>query len=271
MTENLRVTLVQSELVWHDPDANRMAFAEKLEGLQGQTDLVVLPEMFTTGFTMEPESAAEICYETQAGLQSETIGWLQEQAKMLGAAVCGSVAMRLGEGQAIYVNRLLFVMPNGAVAHYDKRHLFRMANEHHHYQSGTGRNIVEYRGWRILLQVCYDLRFPVFSRNNNDYDLALYVANWPEPRRMAWRTLLQARAIENLCYVVGVNRVGVDVNGLSYSGDSLMADFKGECLLDNAIGEVFTDTGQLSKTELNDFREKFPAWQDADNFVLNLN
>nr|CAA6829398.1 MAG: Aliphatic amidase AmiE (EC [uncultured Thiotrichaceae bacterium] len=267
MSEDLRVSLVQSELVWHDPEANRAAFAEKLDALQEQVDLVVLPEMFTTGFTMNPQQAAEVCHATESGLQSDTIVWLQKQAEKLDTAVCGSVAMQLGEGGA-YVNRMLFVTPDGAVEHYDKRHLFRMANEHHHYQAGTERKVVEYRGWRILLQVCYDLRFPVFSRNDNDYDLVLYVANWPEPRRMAWRTLLQARAIENYCYTIGVNRVGQDDNGMAYSGDSMAIDFKGDVVLDRTAGESFIEAVQLNKTELNDFREKFPAWQDADAFEL---
>lgn len=266
MADRLGVTLVQSELVWHDAAANRAAFTGKLAELQGRTDLVVLPEMFTTGFTMHPERVAEVCYETGAGLQSETISWLQKQAEQIQSAVCGSVAMRLDDTGA-YVNRMLFVTPEGAVAHYDKRHLFRMANEHHHYQAGTERKVVEYLGWKILLQVCYDLRFPVFSRNHHQYDLAVYVANWPQPRRTAWRTLLQARAIENLCYVVGVNRAGEDVN-VGYSGDSLAVDFKGELLIDDAPGAVFTENVVLDRSTLTDFREKFPAWQDADQFEL---
>ncbi|MEZ5534641.1 MAG: amidohydrolase [Thiolinea sp.] len=268
MPRALRVSLVQSELVWHEPEANRQALAARIKPLQGQSDLVVLPEMFTSGFTMQPEQVAEVCRQTNSGLESETISWMKSQAAYLGTAVCGSVAMQVGDNEsAAYVNRMLFVTPEGEVSHYDKRHLFRMADEHEHYQAGTERRVVDYRGWRVLLQVCYDLRFPVFSRNANDYDLALYVANWPEPRRLAWRTLLQARAIENLCYVVGVNRVGQDVN-VHYSGDSLAVDFKGERLLDHVAGEVFVATTELDYEALTAFREKFPAWQDADRFTL---
>ncbi|MCB1620947.1 MAG: amidohydrolase [Thiothrix sp.] len=267
---NLRVSLIQSELVWHNPQANRQHFNHLLAPLQGQTDLVVLPEVFTSGFSMEPEQIAEPCTRTPDGLSAPTITWMQEQAIRLNAALCGSVAMRIDEdGRQGCVNRLLFVTPDGQVQHYDKRHLFRMAGEHEHFLAGNQRLLVRFRGWDILPQVCYDLRFPVFSRNRNDYHLALYVANWPAPRRHPWRTLLQARAIENLCYTVGVNRVGTDSAEQSYSGDSMAVDFKGEILLDRAAGSAFVETATFSMTELLAFREKFPAWQDADDFTLH--
>ena len=267
---DLRVSLIQSELVWHDPEANRRHFAATLAPLQGRTDLVVLPEVFTSGFSMEPERIAEPCTRTPDGLSAPTITWMQAQAARLNAALCGSVAMRIDEdGVRGCVNRLLFVTPAGQVQYYDKRHLFRMAGEHEHFLAGQQRRLVHFRGWDILPQVCYDLRFPVFSRNRNDYHLALYVANWPAPRRHPWRTLLQARAIENLSYVVGVNRVGSDSAGQSYSGDSMAVDFKGELLVDQAAGTTFTETATFSIIHLLAFREKFPAWQDAYTFTIH--
>ncbi|HPE58797.1 MAG: amidohydrolase [Thiothrix sp.] len=267
---DLRVSLIQSELVWHDPEANRRHFAATLAPLQGRTDLVVLPEVFTSGFSMEPERIAEPCTRTPDGLSAPTITWMQAQAARLNAALCGSVAMRIDEdGVRGCVNRLLFVTPDRQVQYYDKRHLFRMAGEHEHFLAGQQRLLVHFRGWDILPQVCYDLRFPVFSRNRNDYHLALYVANWPAPRRHPWRTLLQARAIENLSYVVGVNRVGSDSAGQSYSGDSMAVDFKGELLVDQAAGTTFTETATFSMIQLLAFREKFPAWQDADTFTIH--
>lgn len=255
----LRVSLIQSELLWQDAPGNRQQLQHIISPLAGNTDLVVLPEMFATGFMMEPEQFAE-------PEQGPTLDWMRQQAAHLGAAVCGSLAIKSAQG---YVNRFYLVDPAGHVQHYDKRHLFRMGEEHHHYQAGEQRVILVWRGWRILPQVCYDLRFPVFMRNRNDYDLAICVANWPAPRRQPWRILLQARALENQCYLVGVNRVGEDGNGLPYSGDSLAVDFKGECLIDHPPGQAFVQTCSLSFTELQQFRERFPAWQDADAFTLS--
>lgn len=255
--QNLRISLVQTPLDWQQPSANRERLMSLLAPLEGQTDLIVLPEMFTTGFTMSPDEVAE-------PLSGPTLVWMQQQARSLGAAICGSVVI---EDQG-YRNRLLFVTPEGEVHHYDKRHLFRMANEHEHYAAGERRSIIEYKGWRILPQVCYDLRFPVWCRNRDDYDLLLCVANWPAPRRHPWRALLLARAIENQCYVAGVNRVGVDGKGLEYSGDSLLVDFKGQALLDGPAGEPFIKTGLLNGEDLQQFRRNFPAWQDADDFTL---
>lgn len=260
MSESLRVSLVQTELVWQNPKANRAQFTELLQGLAGQTDLIVLPEMFTTGFMMSPETHAE-------AYGGETFTWLQTQATNLQAAICGSVATAL-EGQ--YTNRFIFATPDGAVQFYDKRHLFRMGDEVNHYSAGLERKTFNYQGWRILPQVCYDLRFPVFMRNRNDYDLAIVVANWPAVRRKPWRTLLQARAIENQSYVLGVNRVGTDGLGLAYSGDSLAVDFKGELLIDQAEGSAFVATTLLDLKALKQFREQFPAWMDADGFDLKI-
>ena len=256
--QNLRISLVQTHLDWQQPEANRVRLTSLLAPLEGQTDLIVLPEMFTTGFSMSPDEVAE-------PMQGPTLAWMQAQARTLGAAVCGSVVIE----EDGYRNRLLFVTPDGEVHHYDKHHLFRMANEHEYYVAGTRRGIIEYKGWRILPQICYDLRFPVWCRNRDDYDLMLCIANWPSPRRDPWRTLLLARAIENQSYVVGVNRVGEDGKGLEYSGDSLLVDFKGQALLDGPAREPFIKTGQLNSEDLQQFRHNFPVWQDADDFILS--
>ncbi len=255
----LRVTLVQSDLFWHEPEQNRAMFSEKLAPLAGKTDLVILPEMFTTGFSMEPEAIAEPA-------DQETLQWMQQQAASISAVVCGSVAVKDDAG---CYNRFYWVQPDGIWRSYDKHHLFRMAGEHEHYQAGQTRDVIEYKGWRIFPQVCYDLRFPVWSRNHDDYDLAIYVANWPEVREHPWQVLLQARAIENLCYVAGVNRVGSDGNGLAYSGRSALIDFKGHSLEDHQAGEAFVSTYSIDLNSLQDFRKAFPAFEDADPFHLD--
>ncbi len=257
---DLRVTMVQSMLHWEDAAANRAMFSEKLAGLEGTTDLIVLPEMFTTGFSMRSAELAET-------MEGETLAWMRGQARNLDAAIYGS-AIITDHGQ--YFNRGLFVEPSGKVTVYDKRHLFRFANENEHYSPGQQRVVVEWRGWRILLQVCFDLRFPVFARNRGDYDTILYVANWPEARRYPWSQLLIARSIENQCYVAGVNRVGMDGKGAHYTGDSVIIDPRGA-----VIGQVEpslegTATVTLDKAALDDFREKFPAGKDADEFELRL-
>lgn len=257
--QDLKVTLVQADIQWQNPSDNRAMYTQLMDQNVKDSDLVLLSEMFSTGFTMDSRSAAE-------PMGGETCQWLQQQAQQRGVAIAGSLAIKLGDH---YVNRMIFTFPDGQQIHYDKRHLFRMAGEHERYQPGNQRVVVEYQGWRILLQVCYDLRFPVFSRNNNDYDLALYVANWPTPRRQPWRTLLQARAIENLCYVAGVNRVGIDANGHQYSGDSMLVDFKGEPFLDHSPNLPFCETATLSAADLNAFKQAFPAWLDADMFQIH--
>lgn len=254
----LRVTLVQSELHWHDASANLQMFSELTDPLEGKTDLIILPEMFSTGFTMAPENVAE-------PEQGPAFQWLVQQAKKLNTAICGSVVVQSEQG---YHNRFYWVTPEGGSQHYDKRHLFRMAGEHEHYQAGEQRLIIEYKGWRILPQICYDLRFPVWSRSHNDYDLAIYVANWPQVRNHPWQVLLQARAIENLCYVAGVNRVGVDGNELPYSGDSALINFKGHAQLQAEPGEVEVLTTTLDLKALEDFRTAFPASNDADRFTF---
>ena len=256
---SLRVTKIQSSLYWEDEQANLQMFDEKLTGLLGGTDLVVLPEMFNSGFSMHPENFA------QAKLGS-TVLWMQEKAKALNAAVCGSLAIKTPAG---FYNQFVFAHPDGKIDRYNKRHCFRMSGEHLVYQSGNERLVINYRGWRILPQVCYDLRFPAFSRSKNDVDLMIYVANWPQVRREPWRCLLQARAIENLSFVVGVNRIGQDANNVAYSGDSLSIDFKGNILFDSE-GKDSCDTQVLSLTQLQEFRDKFPAWRDSDQFEIEI-
>ena len=255
---NLRVSLVQTDLVWEDPAANCAQLEERLADLAGKTDVVVLPEMFATGFSMSPTSA-------EIG-RGPVLQWMQVQASRLGALMIGSLKVKQ---QNSFLNRLYAVHPDGSFVSYDKRHLFRMGAENEFYQAGDKQVIVSYKGWNLAVFICYDLRFPVWSRNvGMAYDAAIYVANWPAPRANAWRTLLQARAIENLAYVVGVNRVGTDANNLSYAGDSLLVDFKGGLQLDlQAKDQILTS--ELSAVDLADFRAKFPAHLDADLFSLS--
>lgn len=253
----IRVALIQSDLVWQDSQANHQYLEQQIQQHKG-TQLFVLPEMFNSGFGMNSTLIAE----TMEGL---TVQWMLRQAKLANAALCGSVAIT--EAGRIF-NRLLFVTPDGVVQFYDKRHLFRMGGEQQHYQAGAERVIVSYLGFRLCLQVCYDLRFPVFARNQQDYDVLIYVANWPEPRRQVWRTLLQARAIENQAYVLGCNRIGSDGNALNYSGDSMVVNYLGQIQAELAPGQSGVVSAELNLTDLQQFKQKFPAYLDADSFVL---
>lgn len=258
----LRVTLVQQPLVWGEPGANRERFAALLTPLAGSTDLVVLPETFTTGFSMEVEQLAE-----PAG--GPTAVWLGDLAQELDAAITGSVITADG---GRYYNRLLWAEPGGApLRSYDKRHLFRMGREHQHFTPGGSAWSVPWRAFRVCPLVCYDLRFPVYSRRRAglDYELLLYVANWPAPRALAWRTLLKARAIENQAYVVGVNRVGPDGHGIAHAGDSAAIDPLGSPLAELGAEPALV-TVALDAARLRAFREKFPAHLDADRFTLEL-
>lgn len=262
----LTLSLIQTATRWHDPVANRLLFEDLLEQVPADADVVVLPEMFSTGFTMASAEVAE-------NMQGPTLCWLDEQARRHDKILCGSLVI---EEQGRYFNRFVWMPPGGSPVCYDKRHRFRMAGEHLHYAAGSRRVILECNGWRILPLVCYDLRFPVWLRNvrqgdgqnhDLDYDLLLCVANWPAARRNAWQALLRARAIENLCYVAGVNIVGTDGNGVAYSGDSGIYGAEGQQLLGAASGAgVFTAT--LDGEALNAYRDGFPAWQDADEFEL---
>lgn len=255
----LVVTLVQTDLFWEDTTANLAALEEKIAGLTGPVDLLILPEMFSTGFTMAPRHLAE-------PMNLRTTRWMQQIATNTGALVLGSFAAR---EDVRFHNRLMAVKPDGTYQHYDKRHLFRMGGEHEVYSGGDTKLIVEWKGWRICPLVCYDLRFPVWSRNRpaEAYDLLVYVANWPAPRSNAWDTLLCARAIENQAFVAGVNRVGTDGKGVNHRGGSALIDYFGQPVaLAGEKEQVITGEIQLSR--LRAYREKFPAYLDADPFEL---
>jgi len=253
----MRLTIVQTTLHWENPDANRTMLAGTLAPLAGQTDLIVLPEMFTTGFSMNAAVLAE-------EMDGSTVRWLREQAAKLGAAIAGSFICRDGER---YHNRLVFMRPDGGFQHYDKRHLFGLAGEHKTYSPGSERLLVDWMGWRICPLICYDLRFPVWSRQRKaePYDLLLYVANWPSRRGHHWRSLLPARAIENQCYVAGVNIVGADGNGYEYQGDSGVWDFSGHSLC-QISGQAGVCTVALNRDGLHEYRAQLPFLDDADGF-----
>ncbi len=250
---------MQVDLRWQDPPANRAALEATLAGRAALGDLVILPEMLTTGFTMEAAAHAET-------MDGPSVSWLRRCARECRTTLCGSLVIREGER---FFNRLIWAGPDGSLGTYDKRHLFRMAGEHEHYAAGTHREIFRIGDWRVCPLVCYDLRFPVWSRGVDEYDLLLYVANWPAARRSAWRALLPARAIENLCYVAGVNRVGQDGLGVRYAGDSSVHDYLGR-----AVAEAGDRAQVLSVTldgeALLRYRAKFPAHLDADRFRVDV-
>lgn len=262
--EPLRIGLVQSELAWEDPIANRSHFESLLLPQAGKLDMVVLPEMFTTGFTMDPRGKGERTH-------GPTAAWMQSLASRTGATLLGSLIV---EEAGQFYNRLLAVDATGIRLTYDKRHLFRMAGEDEQYRAGTEKPVLTIRGWKVCPLICYDLRFPVWSRNRSDaqgqaaYDILLYVANWPEKRIAHWSALLKARAIENQAYCLGVNRVGEDGNGIAYSGDSAIINYVGEVLA-TCTGKPALLTATLDKEALVHYRERFPAWQDADGFRLD--
>ena len=255
---SLRITLVQTDLVWENPMANCANLEEELNHLRGNTDVIILPEMFTTGFSINSAGA-----EFQKG---PSVQWMQLMAKRLNVLLLGSIKFK--ESGKLF-NRMLAVFPDGTIATYDKKHLFRMGQEPEVYQAGEKRQIIQYKGFSIALFICYDLRFPVWIRNKNqEYDLAVFVANWPAARAEAWKTLLKARAIENLSYVAGVNIIGEDGNQLKYQGDSALINFKGENLVDLGTSKSM-QTFEIFQKDLVEFREKFPAHLDADVFSFD--
>ena len=254
---NLRVTIIQSKLHWEDIDANLKMFDQKLEGLADKTDLIILPEMFTTGFSTNAAHLGE-------GMNGKTMEWLKEKAAALDCVITGSF---IAEVQGRYLNRLVWMRPYGTYEVYDKRHLFTLANEHKYYTAGNKKLVVELKGWKVCPLICYDLRFPVWSRNVENYDLLLYVANFPAKRSYAWKTLLNARAIENQAYTIGVNRVGKDGNDLHYSGDSGIIDFMGKALYQVAEDEAIY-TEELNYQDLQDFRKKLAFLADQDQFSI---
>ena len=256
--ENLSITIVQADLKWEDAVANLQLFSEKIEAVKKPTDLIVLPEMFTTGFSMNAEVLAE-------EENSITLTWLKKTAKKYQIALTGSVIIKENKN---YFNRLYFVFPDGSYKIYDKKHLFTLANEQKTYSAGKKRLIIEYKGWKICPLICYDLRFPVWSRNTEEFDLLLYVANWPKKRTEAWDALLKARAIENMCYVAGVNRVGIDGNDHEYLGHSAVYDMLGKQISTLTNEVEFLETIQLNKNELKKTRKRFAFLDDRDKFIL---
>jgi len=253
----MKIALLQSDLIWENPKANRLVFQTKIASLSGQVNLIVLPEMFTSGFTMHPEKVAET-------MQGETIVTLQSLAKAGNYAITGSLVIQ-EEGH--FYNRLVFIFPSGEMATYDKHHLFTLAGEDKVYEAGKQKLIVEYKGFKICPLICYDLRFPVFSRNTEDYDVLIYVANWPKPRTNAWDILLRARAVENMCYTIGVNRIGHDNNQHEYIGHSQAVDYLGNYLLEPQEQEG-TFIVALDQQAMIDIRKKLGFLNDRDTFQL---
>ena len=254
----MKVALIQSSLFWEDPKANRNNFEEKINAISEKVDLIVLPEMFTSGFTMNPKDVCE-------AMDGETVLWLKLIAKAKNSAITGSLIIKENNN---YYNRLVFVFPSGEIQFYNKRHLFTLAGEEKAYTAGKEKLIIDYLGFKICPLICYDLRFPVFSRNAEEYDVLLYVSNWPKPRINAWDALLKARAIENMSYTIGVNRVGIDNNKLEYNGHSQIIDFSGNYILEPQVNEdIYITT--LHKNNLLDFREKFGFLNDRDAFTVS--
>ena len=291
MTKNLKITVIQSELHWENVAKNLAMFTKKIASINETTDVIVLPEMFTTGFTMNSAQFAET-------MDGGTVVWMKQQAKNKNAAIVGSIIIEdqiispSGRPRGAFFNRLICAQPDGKIYTYDKRHLFRMAGENQYYSAGNERLVVEWRGWKICPLICYDLRFPVWSRNKpipnppsadggslssakwrrvgggSTFDLLIYVANWPEARKTPWSKLLEARAIENQVYVVGVNRIGVDGKQMIYSGNSAVIDPKGNVISNIAEHQNYIQTIELSREELEDFRAKFPVGLDGDDFEI---
>lgn len=256
----MRVSILQTDIAWEDKQTNLDNLHHSLKELQGKTDLVILPEMCTTGFSMKSQELAE-------PISGETMTILRLWANTYQIAIAGSY---IACEKDTYYNRAFFITPENTIYSYDKKHLFRMGDEGKYFSAGENRKpIIHYRGWKICILICYEVRFPVWSRNvNNEYDLLIYVANWPTPRRHVWNTLLTARAIENVCYVCGANRVGIDGNKLSYNGGSAIYSPKGETVIAAPDNEVSIITTELNIEELKTFREKFPVWKDADKFCI---
>jgi predicted amidohydrolase len=258
MQDQLKVALIQSVLVWEDPEENRKNFEEKINEISKQIDLIVLPEMFTTGFTMNASEFAET-------MNGKSVKWMQKIAIEKNTAITGSLII---QDTKKFYNRLVFVHPDGTIETYDKRHAFTLAEEHKVYTTGTKKLIVNYKGWKICPLICYDLRFPVWARNVENYDLLLYVANWPKPRIMAWDTLLKARAIENMCYSIGVNRVGTDAMEHEYCGHSSVYDILGSNITPIRPNKEHTEIVTLERNHINFYRNKLKFLDDKDQFSL---
>lgn len=255
----MKISLIQPDTIWENKTANLRDLEKLIFPLFNKTDLVVLPEMFNTGFSMHPERLSEA-----PGM--ETYEWMKVMAQRGSFGLCGSYIVK---NNGLYHNRFVFVSPGNEVWHYDKRHLFTMAGEHNFFSAGKERMIFRFMDVRICPLICYDLRFPVWSRNRNDFDLIIYSANWPERRKTAWNTLIRARAIENQCFVAGVNRVGADGNGIKYAGDSMLINHLGEITANAGLDKPCVVTGEISINELLEFRAGYPFMHDADDFSIN--
>jgi omega-amidase len=253
----MKIALIQTSLIWENPTENRSHLAQKITGFMEDVDLIVLPEMFSSGFTMNPKAVAET-------MQGETIAWLQHLAKAKNCAITGSLVI---EENGNFYNRFLFVFPTREIKTYDKRHLFSLAGENECYTAGKEKLIIEYKGYKICPLICYDLRFPVFSRNVENYDVLLYVANWPKPRVNAWDILLKARAVENMCYTIGVNRIGKDHNHHEYVGHTQVIDFLGEYVLEPQEADAVFII-ELNKAKLLETRKKLAFLKDKDDFEI---
>lgn len=276
MKDKLTITLIQTQLFWEDKAANLQMFQQKINAIDARTQIIFLPEMFSTGFSMNAEKLAET-------MEGPSVQWMKTMAAQKKVIITGSLIIKDidASGTAVYYNRLIWMLPNGQYGYYNKRHLFAFAGEDKPYTAGEKRLIASVNDWKLNLQVCYDLRFPIWARqsstsssnqekghiNHPEYDILVYVANWPEKRSHAWKTLLQARAIENQCYVIGVNRVGMDGNHLHYTGDSMVINALGDVLYHKKDEEdVFTVT--LEKEHLHEVRNQLPFWKDADSFKI---
>lgn len=257
---DLHIAMIQSVLVWEHPIQNRLNFSKKIEAISQSVDIIVLPEMFTSGFTMNPSAVAET-------MEGETVKWMKEMASKKQAAITGSLVIEEGNH---YYNRLLFVHPDGTIETYDKRHTFTLAGEDKVYTAGVKKLIVNYKGWKICPLICYDLRFPVWARNTDNYEVLIYVANWPKVRMVAWDALLKARAIENMTYVIGINRVGIDGNNHEYSGHSTAYDVLGNRIDTIPYNQEAIEIIKLNKTELETYRTQLNFLNDRDSFSLKV-
>ncbi|MCI2229879.1 amidohydrolase [Polaribacter sp. MSW13] len=260
MHNELKIVGIQADLIWENTTQNIAFFEKKINNLENKVDLIVLPEMFTSGFTMNPKNVAE-------NMDGFSVSWMLRIAIEKQIAICGSLV--ISENKNFY-NRLVFVHPSGKIETYDKRHSFTLAGENKIYTSGTEKRIVNYKGWKICPLICYDLRFPVWGRNTENYDLLIYMANWPVTRIKAWDTLLKARSIENMCYTVGVNRTGKDANDFDYSGNSLIVNYLGEQLSSLNKNEVGIITATLYKPAQEKIRKKLGFLNDKDSFKIEL-